>query len=41
LIYVVSVSIHAFREEGDIWQILRAFGITVSIHAFREEGDGR
>ena len=35
-----SISIHALREEGDLFQIaLVLFAGPISIHALREEGD--
>ena len=36
------ISIHALREEGDLWQLLRLPDHrSISIHALREEGDSR
>ena len=37
--YDTGISIHALREEGDLWDRLRQLRITISIHALREEGD--
>ena len=34
-----AVSIHAFREEGDLRIVHPGRALPVSIHAFREEGD--
>ena len=35
-----QISIHALREEGDIWKALCwSRPILISIHALREEGD--
>ena len=34
-----SISIHALREEGDVFDVSVFFGIVISIHALREEGD--
>ena len=35
-----TISIHALREEGDIWKALCwSRPILISIHALREEGD--
>jgi len=40
IVQTMSVSIHAFREEGDVHVSERgALHLRVSIHAFREEGD--
>ena len=37
---VEDISIHALREEGDLWQTLTVEAPTfISIHALREEGD--
>jgi len=36
-----TVSIHAFREEGDDAEAEPDSEFDVSIHAFREEGDPR
>ena len=33
------ISIHALREEGDIWVLSRLVSREISIHALREEGD--
>ena len=36
----VRISIHALREEGDLWEHWKQFmGEVISIHALREEGD--
>ena len=35
----VPISIHALREEGDLWYNLLSYQIKISIHALREEGD--
>ena len=34
------ISIHALREEGDLFSQVCKDGIVISIHALREEGDG-
>ena len=34
-----QISIHALREEGDIWSVLMEDEKMISIHALREEGD--
>ena len=34
------ISIHALREEGDLFSQVCKEGIVISIHALREEGDG-
>ena len=34
-----KISIHALREEGDVWQLELRQGPRISIHALREEGD--
>ena len=36
---VLSISIHALREEGDMTRKLSKNAIAISIHALREEGD--
>ena len=37
---ITKISIHALREEGDIYRIDQdLLGTTISIHALREEGD--
>ena len=33
------ISIHALREEGDLFSQVCKDGIVISIHALREEGD--
>ena len=38
-VFVVGISIHALREEGDYQQGLERFWSRISIHALREEGD--
>ena len=35
------ISIHALREEGDLFELHHHGGQTISIHALREEGDCR
>ena len=38
--YLLSISIHALREEGDTWAFFAiAVAVFISIHALREEGD--
>ena len=38
----VRISIHALREEGDVWvSCTSSFFSSISIHALREEGDSR
>ena len=39
LCYRVHISIHALREEGDLFAIFSLQKIKISIHALREEGD--
>ena len=34
-----SISIHALREEGDLYRIAQIQHQLISIHALREEGD--
>mgnify|MGYP000940370220 CR=1 FL=1 len=34
-----GISIHALREEGDLWMICFCWSMEISIHALREEGD--
>ena len=42
LLTIMSISIHALREEGDFEaEILFVQDFCISIHALREEGDGR
>ena len=36
---LITISIHALREEGDPQQHEHAAGQQISIHALREEGD--
>ena len=36
---VFIISIHALREEGDLFDMLVPFAALISIHALREEGD--
>ena len=33
------ISIHALREEGDMFEMLPGLAVAISIHALREEGD--
>ena len=35
----VRISIHALREEGDLWWSAASYLLSISIHALREEGD--
>ena len=35
----MGISIHALREEGDLWMICFCWSMEISIHALREEGD--
>ena len=35
----LEISIHALREEGDLWSWRHAACLFISIHALREEGD--
>ena len=35
-----TISIHALREESDIWQMKDFTNSIISIHALREESDG-
>ena len=35
----IVISIHALREEGDLWRQGLPRGTKISIHALREEGD--
>ncbi len=37
----LKISIHALREEGDVFPPAGAFVQKISIHALREEGDAR
>ena len=38
--FMLIISIHALREEGDLWDNFKYFmGEVISIHALREEGD--
>ena len=37
----VTISIHALREEGDLFTAFPASKESISIHALREEGDRR
>ena len=37
--YLLSISIHALREEGDLWETYLFAVVEISIHALREEGD--
>ena len=40
MIWHISISIHALREEGDIGRCsVAGSGRAISIHALREEGD--
>ena len=36
-----SISIHALREEGDLFHAVGLLCIVISIHALREEGDSK
>ena len=36
---LIGISIHALREEGDMWKRKKAHPRAISIHALREEGD--
>ena len=38
-IFAVIISIHALREEGDVFPQQTAWDEEISIHALREEGD--
>ena len=35
----IDISIHALREEGDLWRVRCGLCGRISIHALREEGD--
>ena len=35
----IRISIHALREEGDLWSLPSSSACQISIHALREEGD--
>ena len=37
----IRISIHALREEGDLWVSIQITVNSISIHALREEGDRR
>ena len=39
LLRAIVISIHALREEGDMWTKYRQRSQSISIHALREEGD--
>ena len=39
--YLLSISIHALREEGDADCANAKTGLHISIHALREEGDSK
>ena len=39
LYFLILISIHALREEGDKWACTGYDRTTISIHALREEGD--
>ena len=36
-----GISIHALREEGDLYFLATSAAICISIHALREEGDSK
>ena len=36
---LMQISIHALREEGDDYRLVRLAKFDISIHALREEGD--
>ena len=38
---LMQISIHALREEGDVWLAAADSHGAISIHALREEGDAR
>ena len=38
-LFLLSISIHALREEGDSLRPVSVFSCYISIHALREEGD--
>ena len=35
----ILISIHALREEGDVFKMIDTTKAVISIHALREEGD--
>ena len=41
LFFLIQISIHALREEGDVGTLATPGVDLISIHALREEGDGK
>ena len=39
LLFLLLISIHALREEGDVQPEILRLDADISIHALREEGD--